>query len=497
LIENLDRLSRDKIGVALSLFISILNAGVEIVTLAPERAYTQDSVNDIAGLLEPIIAMQRAWEESQVKSTRGCAKWQARRDGVYNAGRKIVFNARMLPPWIVPNADGTDFELEPEKAAVVREIFSMSAEGFSVVAIARKLESAGVTPIAAGMGKTKGKGWAPYYVGKILKNRAAIGEFQPHRVIEDKRFKIGEPVKGYFPAVVDEDMFNRVQAALRTRLPRMTGTGSRRKTTAETGKTRAVPAGSRPHSAKNLFKGILIDARDGRTLNLSDRSVKGKNYYYLINSGALRGYKDAYFCSFPYAIFEAMFLLATKELTPESLATVNGDAKAELARLNTQLAEINAAIVETKLKVQGRGKGTTVNVLLDLLVDLEQQRNEVQAALVSLQIQASSHTAATLKATQSLVEQLEACATDHEREDLRERLCGRIRALVDRIYVLVWKGNTVKHALAQIHFFNGSMRVLYLNDQWDGRTLLNPPIVPERDLRNYRENPWKLDEVAV
>jgi hypothetical protein len=30
-----------------------------------------------------------------------------------------------------------------------------------------------------------------------------------------------------------------------------------------------------------------------------------------------------------------------------------------------------------------------------------------------------------------------------------------------------------------------------------GRTLVNLPIVPERDLRNYRENPWTLDEVAV
>jgi hypothetical protein len=51
--------------------------------------------------------------------------------------------------------------------------------------------------------------------------------------------------------------------------------------------------------------------------------------------------------------------------------------------------------------------------------------------------------------------------------------------------------------ISQLHFFNGSTRVRYLNDQWDGRTLLNPPIVPERDLRNYREHPWKLEDMKV
>jgi hypothetical protein len=31
----------------------------------------------------------------------------------------------------------------------------------------------------------------------------------------------------------------------------------------------------------------------------------------------------------------------------------------------------------------------------------------------------------------------------------------------------------------------------------NSRTFLNPPPVPERDLRNYRENPWVLDDVKV
>jgi DNA invertase Pin-like site-specific DNA recombinase len=62
IIESIDLLSRSKVGEALQLFISILNSGVSIVTREPRRIYTQDSINDIAALLEPIIYMSRADE---------------------------------------------------------------------------------------------------------------------------------------------------------------------------------------------------------------------------------------------------------------------------------------------------------------------------------------------------------------------------------------------------------------------------------------------------
>ncbi len=70
IIESIDRLNRNKVGEALQLFISILNSGVSIVTREPRRTDTQDSINDIAALLEPIIYMSRAHEESATKSFR-------------------------------------------------------------------------------------------------------------------------------------------------------------------------------------------------------------------------------------------------------------------------------------------------------------------------------------------------------------------------------------------------------------------------------------------
>jgi hypothetical protein len=53
IIESIDRLSRNKVGEALQLFISILNCGVSIVTREPRRHHTQDSINDLGASRVP------------------------------------------------------------------------------------------------------------------------------------------------------------------------------------------------------------------------------------------------------------------------------------------------------------------------------------------------------------------------------------------------------------------------------------------------------------
>src|SRR5579875_3217824 len=54
IVESLDRLSRQDIDDAFDLFRGILRAGVEIVTLDPERHYTKESLKQITGIIEPL-----------------------------------------------------------------------------------------------------------------------------------------------------------------------------------------------------------------------------------------------------------------------------------------------------------------------------------------------------------------------------------------------------------------------------------------------------------
>ena len=47
----------------------------------------------------------------------------------------------------------------------------------------------------------------------MLRNRAALGEFQKRRKLNGKETPVGEPVPNYYPAVIDEDLFRAAQEA--------------------------------------------------------------------------------------------------------------------------------------------------------------------------------------------------------------------------------------------------------------------------------------------
>jgi DNA invertase Pin-like site-specific DNA recombinase len=498
IIENLDRLGRDEVDEALFLFLSILRNGVQITTLEPFREHTKASVGDLAGLLEPIIIMQRAWEESQMKSVRGKAKWKARRDGVERwrngepGGKKIVFDAKVQPAWIKPNADKTDFEVDSVAAVIINRLFKLAASGYGCHAIVKKLNDEGVKSI--GRGGKYGRTWSPQYIKSILLNRAVIGEFQPRSSAEDDA-TVGEPVPGYFPAVVPTALFNKVQATIRGRASQV----------------------GRPASDEgNLFRGLMIDARDGRRivyLNCdrvknrgTDKEVKRK-FRYLVNKGWIDREKAddkrpaPNNIMFPYDVFETAFLGFVKELTLEDFDSDKSGGITELAKLLEVQDDVTSTIAATKRKLTERPKGTQANALVDVLFELEQQQVKLQDAIDAAKLKATGHNTRVLKETQSLLDRLYSAEGD-ELIDLRERIRGRIRALVDKILFLFWerpKGprGKRKYCYAQVHFFSGQIRVITIDNKFTGGSAVVSEIVPERDLRNYRENPWVPDDVAV
>ena len=71
LVESLDRLSRENVLKALPQFISIVQAGITIVTLADNQTYTEESLSHTQGQLFVTLGiMFRANEESATKSKR-------------------------------------------------------------------------------------------------------------------------------------------------------------------------------------------------------------------------------------------------------------------------------------------------------------------------------------------------------------------------------------------------------------------------------------------
>jgi DNA invertase Pin-like site-specific DNA recombinase len=209
LVESLDRLSRAEVMTALNQFTSILSKDISIVTLADNRVYTKDSINDIGNLMYSLMVMSRAHEESLTKSRRLSAAWENKRQKARASGHKLT---KTCPAWVELKNDV--FHIIPERVEVVKEIFKLALDGMGYVSISKHLNLVHTKTFDA-QGKSS-NGWYTSYVVRILKNPAVFGQFTPHIYVDGKRVP-QEPIQNYFPEVISQQDYYAVQAAITSR----------------------------------------------------------------------------------------------------------------------------------------------------------------------------------------------------------------------------------------------------------------------------------------
>ena len=230
LVENLDRLSREQVTTALRLFLSIIDAGVSIVTLSDGQVYSKAEVDrDFTKLLMSIVYMARAHDESAMKSARLVESWKAKRARA-QADPKAKLTGS-IPGWLTINKARTEFRVREDRAAIVRRLFEECLSGIGSRMCARRLNEEGVIPFG------RAKGWRNTSIRQILTSEAVIGRFQPGVMKDGGRVPEGPPIEGYFPAIVPEDLFFQAQKA-------MTG-------------RRKGSAGRDRGTFTNLFRGIV------------------------------------------------------------------------------------------------------------------------------------------------------------------------------------------------------------------------------------------------
>jgi DNA invertase Pin-like site-specific DNA recombinase len=174
LVENLDRLSREKPRVAFQHFFNLINAGITIITLADGKEYSQENIDEnYFQLFETLITMGRANDESEVKSKRGKETWKYRRE---RASKGKVISA-MAPAWLTTpkvnpeNPVERKFTVIPEAAATINQLYQMKLEGKGLLLIAKTLnQTKGAwLPPRSGV-------WSKSYVSDMLRNRQLLGE---------------------------------------------------------------------------------------------------------------------------------------------------------------------------------------------------------------------------------------------------------------------------------------------------------------------------------
>ena len=96
LIERLDRFSREQPLTALLRLDEIVRAGIEIVTLRPERRINRESVSNMS-LMEVVVALTLSHEESAKKRDWAVASWKGRRKKI---GERNLTG--VCPSWLQP-----------------------------------------------------------------------------------------------------------------------------------------------------------------------------------------------------------------------------------------------------------------------------------------------------------------------------------------------------------------------------------------------------------
>jgi DNA invertase Pin-like site-specific DNA recombinase len=357
LVENLDRLSRDRIMPALNRFASLLEKGIIIVTLSDGKVYDADSLNRLPDLMLSLLVMSRAHEESELKSRRLKAAWQNKRDRAAAEGHKLT---AMCPAWL--RLRHGSFEVIENRAQIVRQIFALALSGHGIDGIAKQLNAQGVQPFFAY--DRKANGWYGSYIRKILCNPAVIGHFQPMRRtwVDGKRSREpdGPLIEDYFPAIVDQTTFFRAKRA----------------------KLGATGKGS--HPLANVLSGLLFCALCGGKMHYVGKGPPPKGGAYLTCDNARRKHT----CNAKSVRYEMVRTMALDTLEGDQLLRhLLPAANNQLTQAENQKTALEASVSETEQAITN---------LLDTLQRVPSPAVEKRLADLEQRLQTQRHSLASV-----------------------------------------------------------------------------------------------------
>jgi DNA invertase Pin-like site-specific DNA recombinase len=424
-LENLDRLSREHIQPALLLALNLLQSGIRIVQLKPAEMVFDDR-SDTLPVMMMMMELSRGHGESAIKSERIGKAWREKKRRGREDGELITHR---VPAWV--EVKGGKPHLIPERAAVVRRIFELCIAGYGFTYIVTTFTKEGVPAfgerkINEGRKRSQFSGtWNRAYIAAILKDRRAVGEFQPCR--RDGTTD-GPAIKGYFPAVVSEKTWLAARAAAvqRHRKP------------------------GRPGKYINVFANLLKDARTGGSYYVATRGPSREKYKrVLINTSGAEGREPLF--SFPFPTFEAAVLALLREVKPkEILEGVNGHD--EVMVLEGELAQLESDIAAIVANLDSHGESPA---LYARLRGKEERKRELVERLSLARQKAANPLSTAWGEAQSLLKVVESAP---DPDDARIRLRAALRRVIESVWLVVVPRGSVRLCAVQIHFGGGKRR---------------------------------------
>lgn len=414
LIESLDRLSRDSITNALAQFLLIINYGIEIVTLTDKQRYSKEIADKESGsLFVSLGIMFRANEESLTKSKRLSASWSNKRNVAKDQAVKKPLT-KIAPAWLEYSDVDKQFHVIEDRAEVVKKIFDLCANTCGLWSITRYLNENSI-PVFG-----KAKFWGRSYVKKILSNRAVLGEFQPHYMVDGKRQPIGDPIQNYFPPIVSSDLFHLSAASIDKR----TVNG----------------AGRKGEGFSNLFSGLLYCEICGSKVKVRNRGALPKGGKVLICANKLQGAgctsEDWKLPFFEKVIFRHLLEINFDDLINRDVLKPNfqSDKTVLLEKLKkTELQISNLIDTSSSESMSAENKSRFV----EKINKLDGQISELKGQLIKLErvieIQNVSSQSFNLNSLRSLIKRVDEQSDDYF---FRSQLNGFLSNVISRIEII-------------------------------------------------------------
>lgn len=390
LIEQFDRLSRAEINIAFRLLLDLVDLDITVITLVDEKIWNTESVQDVANVLTSIILMSRAHEESKAKAKRLSEVWGQKklraRDKVGEDGVRNIVTSE-CPRWLEPNADKTAFIVLTDKADSIRRVFEARIKGFGVCSIVsraneekwpvpgkRAIQQSEEDDASYSRRLTEGLTWHTSTVGRLLHNRAVLGEYQPFRTehvkVKDQgdkkiRVTVGEPINGYYPTIIDETTFLRAQA--------------------KTGRSGRFP-GRRDASLKNWLQGIL-KCNCGASFvrkNKNSEAQPGYARYYCTARNRKIKRQDGTLCPGASALeLENAVLEVVSQVAPQYF---EGTARTETLKARLEMLELDLSAAKQTRDHYAEAIGMAKGRMVTLISRLEAEEAKIAVVETELRI---------------------------------------------------------------------------------------------------------------
>lgn len=422
LVESLDRLSRETVIDAAMRLLDLIRSGITVVTLSDNQEYSEERLRtDWTPLIVSISIMARAHEESRIKGQRVEKAWAEKRRKATEHKQAMT---AICPGWVrlVGGPKTGRYELIPERAAIVSDIFRDTISGLGRRAIANKL-NANNSP-RWGIGAKAGLRWHDSYIQKILQNPACYGRAEPLSKRSGGDGFGTVAIDGYFPAVVDENTFYLAQAASQSR-----------------GSSTGRP--SKTH--RNLLRGLAKCASCGSNLVIIDKGKRSAGPKLICGSAHARsGCNDRSYHLYSRIELHVLILLASKrsELLLSSKSRLGGlraDREALMARQESTRRRLDNLV--EMVAVGGQGKVVAGQV----------SKLEIEVEAIEIAIKALDRDIASTEATaENNIYDVNAIRSQFEEldgEDLiraRATVAERLKMFIDKVEVspeviTVWK----------------------------------------------------------